>query len=81
MSDETTILVSELQSKIDLLQKKNDEVSNQLSMNTRGADNLLMQLEAHRSVINDNMAIIINLKTHLVSLQNQLKQLQDKTKG
>lgn len=70
----------ELQAKIDSLTKENENLNNQLSMNSRGVEGLLIQLDAHKSMLNDNNIMILNLKTQVIALQKQIKQLTEKLK-
>jgi prefoldin subunit 5 len=71
----------ELQNKIDELTKANQELTQQVSNHSQGADALMSQLDAHKGMLNESLTASLNLKAHSLLLEKQHKRLTDIIQG
>lgn len=69
--------MSDLQKKIDELTVENTNLKNQLQQNGAGVENLLIQIDAHKGMLNESLSAALNLRTHMIGLQKQNKQVVD----
>ena len=67
--------MSDLQTKIDELTKENEALKLQAVQNSVGVENLLCQIDAHKGMLNENFHVGLNLRTNILMLQKQNKQV------
>jgi hypothetical protein len=73
----TDVNLDVLQDKFDRVSQENIALKKQLENNAQGVQGLLAQLDAHKQMMNDSLNQGLALRTQLILLQNQNKQLNE----
>ena len=63
---------------IDALKKENDDLKSQITQGGVNFNNVLVNLEATKQMLNEAMNSILQLRTGNIMIQNNIKQATDK---
>lgn len=59
----------------EVLQTENNTLREQLQNQSKGIENLLSQLEAHKGLVNEQLGVNLQLRTNLVLFQKELQKV------
>ncbi len=62
----------------DNFKKENDALKAQLDQNSKGVENLLAQLDAHKGMLNESLNACVNMRTHLIIEQKKAQETAGK---